>query len=134
MTRRRFSVLMSVLLILVFGCGDREVNVATRQLELMERAKEYNDCFFWRDFDKASLYVLPEAKPDFLAFAHGLRHGFTLEGFTIKDIQMSPTGERAAVVIMRSFIMTPSVTLQSEEFTQEWVLWNGGWYLSGPPY
>ena len=134
MTMRGIPVVTAIVLILVFGCADREAKIARSKIQLIEQVDQYHDSFFWHDYNRASLFVAPEMRSDFLDFSKDLRRGFTLEEFTIKEVQMSPTGERAAVVVERSCATAPSVTLQSQELTQEWVLRDGAWYLAGPPY
>ncbi len=116
------------------GCPDKKKDVYERKQTLREAINDYNECFFWRDFDKASRYVVPAKRGDFLAATEQLRRGYTLDDFRIMSIKMGPSGEMALVDVKRSYIMSPSVTLQRSTFSQKWVLKEGAWFLSGPPY
>ena len=122
-------------LMLTIGCADKETKLAARQSELAQRVENYHESIFWRDYETASLLVVKKGRAGFNAHAEKLRRGYTLQEFFVKEIQISPSDDRAAVVVSRSFVRSASVTLQYEEVIQEWELASdGAWYLSGPPY
>jgi hypothetical protein len=108
--------------------------LANREKDLRVRVEKYHDAFMWRDYKAASELVAPKGRGDFLTYTERLKRGYAVEGFTVKDIKVSPTGEQAAVVVRRSYINPPSITLQSEDLTQEWVYLQASWFLAGPPY
>ncbi|MFO8056542.1 MAG: hypothetical protein R6V10_04535 [bacterium] len=116
------------------GCPNKQKELFERKQTLREAVKGYNECFFWRDFDKASRYVLPEKRNDFLAATEELRRGYTLDDYRIMKIKLGPSGEMALVDVKRKYIKAPSVTLQDETISQKWVMKQSAWYLSGPPY
>lgn len=132
----RYLLFAAVLFCMLFsaGCKDNKFTMMNRQEDLRERAELYHDRYAWRDFETASFMVVPDSRRDFLRFTEPLQRGYTVEDHSIQLIKVSPDGDRAAVVVKRSFIKTPSITLQSESVTQEWVFQEGAWYLSGPPY
>ncbi len=134
MTVRIMPFATAVMLALVLACANKESMLMNRKQDLVETVKSYNEHLGWRDFESASTYVIQEQRPDFLRWAAPLKRGFTLESFTVIKVELSPSEERAAVVVERSYILAPSVTLRSEKFTQEWVQREGDWYLAGPPY
>ena len=123
-------------ILLLAGCPGKnsEAKLESRKLELKARIKEYTDCFFWRDFEKAANYIVPEKRGEFFNFADRLKKGFTMEDFLVKVVEVNEAGDQAGVIVRRSYILGSSVTVQEEDFTQQWVLRDGVWYLSGPPY
>jgi hypothetical protein len=122
-------------LFLMSGCQKPEAGLAASRSKLDQRVNSYHESIFWRDYETASLLVAKRARAGFNAHAENLRRGYTLQEFFVKEIQISPSGDRAAVVVSRSFVRSASVTLQYEEVVQEWTLGGDGlWYLSGPPY
>lgn len=133
---KRIGMVMVILALALglAGCPDTKAKVAQRQIDLGERAKQYNECFFWRDYERASWFVVPDQRAAFQAFAEQRRQGYTLESFIVKAVALSAAGDQAAVTVQRSFVQSPSITLQSEVFNQRWVLVQGDWYLAGPPF
>lgn len=134
MERRIILMALALPLIMTAGCPDKNANPRARQAELRERVDQYYESFSWREFDRAMYLVVPERRSEFMAFSQPLKRGFTLEDYAIMEILLSPSQERATVVVRRSYVMYPSVTLKTEEITQEWVTRDGEWYLSGPPF
>jgi|GEM_PF-3963735 len=116
------------------GCPDKKKDMFEKKQNLREAIEGYNECFFWRDFDRAAHYVVQEKRGEFLAATEDLRRGYTLDDFRIMSIRLGPSGEMAMVDVKRKFIMSPSVTLQEKTFKQKWVMKQDAWYLSGPPY
>jgi len=134
MQKRASGAILILAVFLLAGCPDKNTRLQNSRQDLMERVNEYNELFQWRDFDKAKGYVVQEERARFIAFTRPLEHGFSMENFTVDSVEVAPSGERATVVVTRSFVMMPSVILQTQDFTQEWVRIDGVWYLAGPPF
>ncbi len=137
MARKYFlTAIVLAALALTVGCPKKKPKNGSEdnKLDLESKVKIYNEGFFWRDYETISLMVLPSRRRDFLNYCEELGRGYTQDEFKIMEIQMNPTKDKAVVVVKRKFIMPPSVILQTKEITQEWVLYEGEWYLSGPPY
>lgn len=120
--------------VLLAGCPTEQEKLGTRKSQLGFRVQQYQECFYWKEFDRASLFVAPDKRQDFVAFAEKYRQGYTLNDFKVKDIQISPSGDQAAVIISRSYVLVNSVNLQSEEINQPWVRIKSEWFVAGPPY
>lgn len=128
-------VLGLVLIVVLSGCADKGMKLASKEAELMERVEAYHDMFYWRDYETASLLVVSDHRSDFMNFTEQLKTGYAIESYTIKEVKAAPDGSKASVVVSRSFVRAPSITLQSRDFIQEWVAdQDGVWFLSGPPY
>jgi len=135
---KRWSMTMALAaagLFLLSGCPDlMKRDPVKLRAELAERVQAYNECFRWREFEKAAQYVVPEKRGDFLTAMETLRTGFSLDGFQVREIVVGPSGEEAVVKVRRTFVRAPSVDLQSVELTQKWVLRDGVWFLESGPY
>lgn len=116
------------------GCPTQQEKLWTRKSNLAFRVQQYHECLYWKEYERASLFVAPERRMEFLAFVEQSRQGYTLDNFSIKDVQISPSGDTAAVVVKRSFVLSSSPSPQMEEITQPWVLLKGEWFVAGPPY
>jgi len=127
-------IILTLGFVMAAGCPDKQTRTANRRDDLLRCVQDYNEHLSWREFDKAAAYVTSQKRSHFLSWSEPLKRGFTLESFYIKDVEISPSQERAAVVVIRSYIISPSITLTTEEFAQEWIVKDGAWYLSGPPY
>lgn len=101
---------------------------------LIIRIAEYHDALSWRDFDTAVKFIAPEGRIEFRALAKQMERGYTLDSWVLRDLKTAESGDRAEAVVLRSFIMPPSVTLQSESVLLTWVLLEKEWYLAGPPF
>lgn len=138
MTMRKMNLLLLLLLLAsllpLSACPDKKSDLETARLELEQRVYAYFDCFFWRDFEKAATFVVPEKRAEFRAMTEPMRHGFTQERALITELRVGPELDEAVVVVNRDCVRSPSVTLQTETLKQKWVQRNGSWLLAGAPY
>ena len=129
------AALMVAGLAMLAGCPDElKPRVATRQEELTARIKGYFGCFYNFEFERASLFVAPEKRAEFMVFAEKHSQGYTQENFSIRSIQINSPGDQAQVVARRFYSRWPAGALQSEKLKQTWVRLDKVWYLSGPPF
>jgi hypothetical protein len=132
---RMFLVLFLAALFAVAGCGEMKGNNPFENRdELPTRVEKYNEFFQWHQEDVGQLMVLPSQRGQYNIYVKELGEGYSLDEFFIVDIEISPSGEKAAVVVQRKFVKSSSVTLETEQVTQEWVKKDGDWYLAGPPF
>jgi hypothetical protein len=125
----------AALVLALTGCADHQVRLESKEQALRERVDKYHELITLRDFDSAASLVSKEARGDFRGYAAAMSRGYMLDSYSIIRLEMNQGGDQAAVVVSRSFIMPATVTLQTKEFTQQWVLGDdGAWYLAGPPY
>ena len=128
------AALLSLAATLVFGCPRPEARVKNARDRLIVRIAEYHDALSWRDFDLAVKFIAPESRIEFKALTKQMERGYTLDSWVLRDLTTAESGDRAEAVVLRSFIMPPSVTLQSESVLLAWVLIEKEWYLAGPPF
>ena len=134
MTRLFFCAVLIAVASLTFGCKESEFLKASKKADLTERVEQYHDRFRWRDFETASMMVVPSMRGDFMVYADTIRRGYAIENYAVKSINVSDSGDQAAVSVRRSFIESTSVVLQTQDLIQQWIYKEGGWYLAGPPY
>ena len=132
--RRIISGLALAAALAVTGCAARGLK-PDAESALRERVEQYHDFISLRDYDAAALLVADQYRQDFLVVTKPMQRGYTLESYAVVKVEMNSSGDQAAVAVSRSFIPSASVTLQSQEYVQRWVLGaDGAWYLAGPPY
>ena len=113
------------------ACGLR---LWMEQGKLDERLIKYHDLYRWRNYEAASSYLLPAVRKDFLAAAEAQHGDLNVAEYEIQHVAIGPSGREATVLVSRSFFKMPSATLQQQNLEQRWLLVQGDWYLSGPPY
>ena len=97
-------------------------------------AEQYLDAVRWQTYEDARLFIAPQALPAFDEFIKKNSGKLSITDYKMTDIQISPDGLKATIKVKRSYYIFPSVSQKDEEMIQTWVLINGRWFLSGPPF
>jgi len=130
------KIRLFVLLVLIAasGCLTPEARLAASENRLLKRITQYHEALTWRDYEQAAALVAPARRMDFLSRAQKLQRGYTLDSYSVRDLQVDADGRSAKAVLHRTFILAPSVILQAEDIVQPWAQINDVWFLSGPPF
>jgi len=133
-SRLIYAVLFSVIVALS-GCGGKKLkNPFEDKDDLPTRIKKYNESFMWHQSIVGEMMVVPSQRGNYNIYVKELGEGYSLDEFFIIGVEISPSGEKAAVVVQRKFVRSSSITLETEQVTQEWVEIDGDWYLAGSPF
>jgi hypothetical protein len=130
----KVRLLALLVLIAASGCLTPEAKLAASENRLLKRVTQYHEALTWRDYDQAAALVAPARRMDFLSHAQKLQRGYTLDSYSVRDLQLDADGRSAKAILHRTFILAPSVILQTEDIVQPWALVKDEWFLSGPPF
>jgi len=106
------------LCLLALGCGATFVDPTGRQESLETTQKKYTELVRWGDLQRASAYVDPELREEFLVVAERLGD-LRMSDFEIGEIQYAGEDEVTVVVTYRAWSQTTLVESQLRE-TQDW--------------
>jgi len=123
-----------VIAVLAAAAGCPKKSDLSNQDRLLKRVAGYHDALTWRDWQGAAKFVAPESRSEFQAQLQRLDRKYTLDTWVVRDVRPADAAGKVAVVVYRTFLLSPSVTLQSESVLLTWVLIKREWYLEGPPF
>ena len=127
-------VALALLAAAVAGCPRPAAKLENVQNRLLRRVAGYHEAMGWHDWAAAGKFVAPQSRMEFEELTHRLERGYTLDSWVVRDLKLGESGDKAEVVVYRTYLMPPSVTLQSENIILAWVLIKNEWYLAGPPF
>ncbi len=132
---RKKYVIIVMTMLMVFGVScDSMRHLDPNYETLDERIDSYHKAYQWRQYQKASYYVIPHMRNDFTTTMDQFVDTLNMDSYRIGVIEENEEGDEATVTAHRSYFIVPSITLQHDTLKQTWVLIEGEWYLSGPPY
>ncbi|MBK8010487.1 MAG: hypothetical protein IPK13_04010 [Deltaproteobacteria bacterium] len=128
---RRVPLVLSALLItsalIPFG-GCAATQRQNTMLALQESIDGYNHALRWQNFEAAAAYLPNDLRTTFLALQTENASNLQIESFTIMKVELE--SERSArVQVLLSYMLLPSVTLQSRRVVQHWHRVQDDWIL-----
>jgi ABC-type Na+ transport system ATPase subunit NatA len=115
--------LLSFLLVISLGCREN------REVNLRERAETYNRLYRWKKVEEASIFVKPDKREKYLEEVEPLMDHLNITDYQVGKVILFDRGSRARVQIKRTFFQLPSVIERKETQEQEWLFYQGQWYL-----
>ena len=112
---RRLALPLSLI---TLGCGATFLDPTGRQQSLETTQKKYTELVRWGDLQRASVYVDPEVRQEFLVVAEQLAD-LRMSDFDIGEIEYTGEDEVTVVVTYRAWSQTTLVEKQFRE-TQDW--------------
>jgi hypothetical protein len=106
------------LCLLTLGCGATFLDPTGRQQTLETTQKKYTELVRWGDLQRASAYVDPELREEFLVVAKQLAD-LRMSDFDIGEIEYTGEDEVTVVVTYRAWSQTTLLEKQFRE-TQDW--------------
>lgn len=109
----------------ISGCASTQHNT---MLALQDSIDGYNHALRWQNFEGAAAYLPNDLRTTFLALQTENAENLQIESFTIMKVELE--SERSAkVLVLLSYMLLPSVTLQSRRVTQHWHRVEDAWVL-----
>jgi len=112
---RRLALPLSLI---TLGCGATFLDPTGRQQSLETTQKKYTELVRWGDLLRASAYVDPEVRQEFLVVAEQLAD-LRMSDFDIGEIEYTGEDEVTVVVTYRAWSQTTLIEKQFRE-TQDW--------------
>jgi len=103
-----------------------------RKDSLQTRVTTYHDAYKWREFGHASNYV---AEPkDFLEQMKKTQARVEITEYDILNVQFNPEGTEAIISVRRTYIISPSITVHTQQLEQKWKYDHEkkNWFLVSP--
>jgi len=133
--------LLAVLLVslLCGACSHTKKKSASELEALKTTVEDFHRRVRWKDYRFATRYVVPERRKDFDKSLKENKDEQDLDvtEYDIEGIEMDEAGDRATVTSRFSWTRLPSLSVQRETVTSEFIFRNGQWLLetqTGGPF
>lgn len=100
--------------------------------QLSQRVRDFHRAVYWGDVNRASSFVLPEQRNEFVKSSKSLRESLHLVSLDVDSLELLEDDEnRAAVELTTRYYRSPNYVIQTRTDKEKWIYlrYSGGWFL-----